>query len=362
MFEEVVILEVGSDYALAMSRSGEVLRIRLKDGLAVGQQVYITEEDRYQKAAKPAPVPLKAKRKRKQVSWLTGVLVAAMALLVVGVATVASNWYQEDEVISLGRNPSIQVEVDSKGTIQSLADASGKDQAAAKYIGQPLNEEIKAILEEVTLGDDQNVVVASTGLAEDQADKVRQQIRDYYEASGYDGDVIFLQGENSEYQASKNQGKSLADYLIDHYDLDIWSREESRDLSDQEKKDRLKGHGDYVHVVNEDQRQKEEEAKRKEEEEKKEEEKRKKEEAKQASEAKEDQGGNSAPASQPEATPRQPAKQPQQPAAPAPSRPAPQPAPAPSYRAPAPAPQPYYDDDDWDDDDWDDDDWDDDDD
>ncbi|MDK6804667.1 anti-sigma factor domain-containing protein [Aerococcus sp. UMB7834] len=360
MYDKVVILEIASDYALAMSRSGEVLRICLKDGLEVGQQVYITEEDRYQKSAAKAPVPLKARSKPKKMPWLTGVLVAAMALLVVGVATVASNWNQENEILGLGRNPSIQLEINNKGSIQALTDASGKEQAGAKYIGEELKDEIDQLLGQVKVADDQNMVVASTGLPKDQADQVRQQIRDYYEANGYDGDLIFLQAENSEYQAAKDKGQSLADYLIDHYGLNIWTREESRDLSDQEKKDRLKGHGDYIHVVNEDQRKKEEEEAKRKEEKKKEEEEKKKEEAKKEENSgdKDDQGANPRPSSQPEARPNQPAQRPQQPAAPSAPAPAPQPAP---YRAPAPAPQPSYDDD-WDDDDWDDDDWDDDDD
>ncbi|MCW1040820.1 hypothetical protein, partial [Streptococcus anginosus] len=67
----------------------------------------------------------------------------------------------------MGRNPSIQLEVDSKGTIQSLADASGKEQAAAKYIGEKLKDEIDQLLGQVKVADDQNMVVASTGLPKD---------------------------------------------------------------------------------------------------------------------------------------------------------------------------------------------------
>lgn len=45
MYHKVIVMEIKEKYALVMTKDGGVLRVMRKDGMKVGDRIYILEED-----------------------------------------------------------------------------------------------------------------------------------------------------------------------------------------------------------------------------------------------------------------------------------------------------------------------------
>ncbi|KAA9297954.1 MULTISPECIES: anti-sigma factor domain-containing protein [Aerococcus] len=357
MYQEVVIIEVKEDYSLAMSRSGQVIRIKNKAGMHVGARIYVTEEDLFQSAATDKVVPMRSKRKGSAKPWWKALALAAMALLLIGTGTWASQWLQRENALAVGQNPSVQVTTNRDQQVTGVYDANAQPRSDSELKGKGLNEVLETLLGSIKYPKNENILVAMTKTDEESMRKIEAAISKYFQDSGYSGDLIFLRGETSEFRAAKEAGRSYTSYLVDQYQLDIWNKDQNDDLSDQEKASRLSGYGSFRSIKNKDKANEENEK-----EDKKEENQESSNDSKEENQQNNQQDQSAPAGNQPQtapeiSTPRQ-----------APSRPAPQPSqPAPAQPAPQPSqpqsPPRYYpsdDDDDWDDDDWDDD-WDDDD-
>ncbi|MCY3026181.1 anti-sigma factor domain-containing protein [Aerococcus sp. JJEM-2022a] len=357
MYQEVVIIEVKDDYSLAMTRTGQVIRIKNKGVMHVGATIYVTQEDLFQSAATDKVVPMRSKRKVSPKPWWKALALAAMALLLIGTGTWASQWLQRENALAIGQNPSVQVTTNRDQQVTGVYDANAQPHSDSELKGKELGEVLDDLLESIKYPENENILIAMTKTDEESMRKIEAAISKYFQDSGYSGDLIFLRGEASEFSAAKEAGRSYTSYLVDQYQLDIWKKDQNDDLSDQEKASRLSGHGSFRSIENQEQDEKEDEEEKKE----------KNQESSNDSKAQNQQNNQqdrSAPAgSQPQTAPEN--STPSQ----APSRPAPQPSqPVPAQPAPQPSqpqspPVRYYpsdNDDDWDDDDWDDD-WDDDD-
>ena len=45
MYHKVIVMEIKETYALVMAEDGQILRVVYKDGMKVGDCIYILEED-----------------------------------------------------------------------------------------------------------------------------------------------------------------------------------------------------------------------------------------------------------------------------------------------------------------------------
>ncbi|MCY3045292.1 anti-sigma factor domain-containing protein [Aerococcus urinae] len=373
MYQEVVIIEVKEDYSLAMTRTGQVLRIKNKGTMHVGATIYITEADLIQKTGQDKVVPIRLKRKTTAKPWWKALALAAMALLLIGTGTWASQWLNRENAIAVGQNPSVQVTTNRDQQVTGVYDANAQPHSDSDFKGQALNDVLDDLLNSINYPENENVLVAMTKTDEDSMREIEEAISKYFQDKGYSGDLIFLRGEASEFRATKEAGTAFTSYLVDQYQLDIWKKDQNDDLSDQEKASRLSGHGSFRSIkgknkADEEKKKDDQDKEEKDKEDDQEEDKENKKEENQdfSNESKgqnqpnNNQGERAPRATQPQAGNEEP--RPSQ----APNRPAPQPSnPAPAQPAPQPvqpqSPPTYYpSNDDWDDDDWDDDDWDDD--
>ena len=69
MYHKVMVMEVKEHYALAMGEDGQIVRIRYKAGMQIGDCIYILEEDLYQEEKTeypehPALVPFETKKEK----------------------------------------------------------------------------------------------------------------------------------------------------------------------------------------------------------------------------------------------------------------------------------------------------------
>lgn len=121
MLEKGIILEIKEKYAIALKPGGEMVRIKKKEGLQVGEQIFILPEDYYAESENPALIPFPQKkssgnsgRRKTLLRQLTG-LAAAVVLAVTltlypGVQTVYA-------VASFDGDQDLQLELDDKSRI-----------------------------------------------------------------------------------------------------------------------------------------------------------------------------------------------------------------------------------------------------
>ncbi|WP_041705938.1 anti-sigma factor domain-containing protein [Aerococcus sp. Group 1] len=271
MYQEVVIIEVKEDYSLAMSRSGQVIRIKNKAGMHVGARIYVTEEDLFQSAATDKVVPMRSKRKGSAKPWWKALALAAMALLLIGTGTWASQWLQRENALAVGQNPSVQVTTNRDQQVTGVYDANAQPHSDSELKGKGLSEVLDDLLGSIKYPENENILVAMTKTDEVSMRKIEEAISKYFQDSGYSGDLIFLRGESSEFRAAKEAGRSYTSYLVDQYQLDIWNKDQNDDLSDQEKASRLSGHGSFRSINNQEQEDEKDKEKEDKEDDKKEE-------------------------------------------------------------------------------------------
>ena len=131
MYDEAIILEVKRNYAIAMKSGGEICRINLKDGIKIGDSVYILPEDIYKEnknaVLSPTALPIgeiKNKPLRKNIQRIAG-LVAVFLICCTVFLFQQPFKVSACSVISFDSNGSIQLELDKDYNIIRATSVDG---------------------------------------------------------------------------------------------------------------------------------------------------------------------------------------------------------------------------------------------
>ena len=129
MVEKVIILELKENFALAMQEGGGVVRIRLKDGMAVGDTVYILPEDIYYGEKNGKVLPFAATGKTRGTRRMEHFRrLAAMAAVVALICTLLLPQMTERAyaVASFEGKNGVQVQLDKKNRVIEAVSVDGK--------------------------------------------------------------------------------------------------------------------------------------------------------------------------------------------------------------------------------------------
>lgn len=154
---KVVILELKEDYALAMKEGGEVIRIRRKPSMAVGDEVFILPEDLYEENVQNggmyvlggAAAAGSAKQKKKAAGrWSRLVAMAAMLALVLAMV-VPQLTTDASAVVSIDAQQSVQLTVDDENRVLSATSPNGTipDEVLRQLKGKSLSELTPELIE-----------------------------------------------------------------------------------------------------------------------------------------------------------------------------------------------------------------------
>ena len=226
MYKKAIVLEVKTAYALAMEEGGAVLRIRLKDGLAVGDAIYVLPEDLYQAEGTSGVVPFpaggrdrtKTGKSRRPSPWLrlggmAAILVLCVTLLFPRLTPVAY------AVASFDGDTSIQVRLDQRGRILSASspDGSMQQKELDGLKGKSLEDAAAAL--SAWCGDGSLLIgYALIGGGEEDPATLRS-----IQAFFSEQPVVCLSGAAGDIHAADGQSVSLGRYLIarmENEDLD----------------------------------------------------------------------------------------------------------------------------------------------
>lgn len=232
MVKKGLIIEIKEDYSLAMTQDMEVLRIKNKKGLALGQKIYLLEEDLYSQVQK---------QERQTGRWLPGLIALAASLILIFTGL----YYLSSPVIaghvSIGTDEVIQLALDKDGQVLKLYDENGQELKDSALIGLSFQEASEEVLDQLDLDADENLVLASD--MPDLADKIVEIVEEAAKSKAYEGDIIYLEAGQGDFKEARRDRRSLIDYLQDKYELNLWNKSEGEKLRPAQKEDRLKQYG-----------------------------------------------------------------------------------------------------------------------
>lgn len=218
MYKKVIVLELHEAYALAMEEGGTVLRIKKKEGLSVGDTVYVLPEDLYCKKKPSAALawagagcvrnsPAYQKSKWMRVAGLAAMLALCVFLLVPQATPIAY------ALASFDGDASVQVELDEEYHIikASSPDGSVPAEALNSLVGKGIEESGPTLRELCGSG---SVLLGYTFMNDNDEDLfLDKELRVLFEGQP----VVCLAGNFVDFQTADGQMLSLGSYLLEKH-------------------------------------------------------------------------------------------------------------------------------------------------
>ncbi len=222
MYKKVIVLEIKEAYVLAMEEGGAVVRIRKKDGLHVGDAIYILEEDLWEEREMAAAVSsskstltngkVRKKVLKKTVYMRIAGFAAMAAILVLCISFtlpfLSGTVYAQ---ASFDGEACVQVALNDDYEITGAVspDSSLEDGELNSLVGKPLKEAGEQIRKLCGKG---SILIGYAFLEENPLDETF--IRELRQL--FDGQTILcLSGDPSDVKAADTKVMSLGKYLME---------------------------------------------------------------------------------------------------------------------------------------------------
>lgn len=156
-FNETIVIDIQSDYVIVIDPGGKIHRLKRKDDMAVGDQIYYFATDRYEpERVKPSNV------KRVNFRPLIGLaIMAALIFLFVNIAWPNGPIQPSVEaVLSIGTEEGIQVELGEKQEVLRVINRLGEDIDTNITLGDVFEETTAQLVQLVEISDNNDVLVA----------------------------------------------------------------------------------------------------------------------------------------------------------------------------------------------------------
>lgn len=219
MYRKAIVLKIEDGYVLAMEEGGGIIRIKQKDGLTVGDSIYVLPEDLYQKEEASVIVPLSGANGRKKpskrcfsqksiwmrVAGMAAVLFLCISLLIPHVLVTA---YAQ---ASFDGQASVQVKLDQSYKIISAVspDNSVSTDALHSLRGKLISEvgaELRALC------GSGSVLVGYAFWNDADADSgLQQKLQALFRGQP----IVCVSGSAADIQAADGKTRSLGTYLME---------------------------------------------------------------------------------------------------------------------------------------------------
>lgn len=210
MYRKVMVMEIKEHYALAMGEDGQIVRIRIKEGIQIGDCIYILEEDLYQEE--------KPERQEPPVSvhlhpfWKQLTAVAAAAALFAVLFTWSMKPGTAYAMVTVDGVKNVELTLDKKHVVKDALsrDGSFTEQEMETLVGQKVDAA-------QNYADAEKEGTAIIGYAlcrttsEEEAEALQRSLEQVF---GTDG-VLYMCGSKEDAEKAKKAGKSLGIYLAE---------------------------------------------------------------------------------------------------------------------------------------------------
>ena len=215
-------MEIKETYALVMAEDGQILRIVYKDGMKVGDRIYILEEDILKKDSfkeeNHATIIPFAERKKSgnqhKTLWKKMVAVAAACALFVTSFAVLSKQEKAYAMVSVDGEKAVEVVLNQKNRVKE-ADSKNDSltrEEKKKIKGEKV-ETIKNYFSQDLL--DKETIIVGYAFLEDESEEERAALQRRLEKTFGTEHLLYLAGDKEDVENAKKAGKSLGIYLAE---------------------------------------------------------------------------------------------------------------------------------------------------
>lgn len=231
MYKKAIVMEIKAAYAIAMEEGGSIIRIKKKDGLSVGDSIYVLPEDLYQGQEacsdsslhrfprKLVPFPGIKKSSLVKIASIAAMLILCITLAIpqLTVTTYAQASFDGAGSIQLSLDRNLQI-------IKAVSpDQSVSDSVLKALHGKHINEAGETLRSACGF-DDVLVGYALTSEQED-ASSLDQELRALFPSHS----VTFINGTSQDIENAEKESLSLGKYLTSQQDKDRSDEPENSD-------------------------------------------------------------------------------------------------------------------------------------
>ena len=222
MYHKVIVMEIKETYALVMAEDGQILRVVYKDGMKVGDCIYILEEDILKKDSfkeenHASIIPFVERKKtgnQHKTLWKKMVAVAAAFALFVTSFAVLSKPEKAYAMVSVDGEKAVEVVLNQKNRVKE-AD-SKNDSLTGEEKKEIKGEKVETIKNYFSqdLSDKETIIVGYAFL-EDESEEERAALQRRLEKTFGTEHLLYLAGDKEDVENAKKAGKSLGIYLAE---------------------------------------------------------------------------------------------------------------------------------------------------
>ena len=215
MYLKVIVLEIKEDYCLAMTGDGEVIRIRKKKGIRVGEKIYVLQEDIYEKQAeekKEHVLPFAGKNPR-----------ASIVRRIAAVAAIFAICFSAVFYLQPSKTVYAKVSVDGMSSIQLTVDEDFKVVDAVSYDATVPEEELEKLVGKKLLdlrpflldlkGDGTDAVIVAYGFLESESSDDESALKESLKELFGTKSNLYLRGSAEDVKAAEREAESLGIYI-----------------------------------------------------------------------------------------------------------------------------------------------------
>ena len=222
MYHKVIVMEIKETYALVMAEDGQILRVVYKDGMKVGDCIYILEEDILKKDSfkeenHASIIPFVERKKsgnQHKTLWKKMVAVAAACALFVTSFAVLSKPEKAYAMVSVDGEKAVEVVLNQKNRVKE-ADSKNDSltrEEKKKIKGEKV-ETIKNYFSQDLL--DKETIIVGYAFLEDESEEERAALQRRLEKTFGTEHLLYLAGDKEDVENAKKAGKSLGIYLAE---------------------------------------------------------------------------------------------------------------------------------------------------
>lgn len=236
MYLKVLVMEIKEKYCLVMTQDGEILRIKRKKDMKVGDQIFILQEDLYQGESEEQPV-LQKKNKNRKIFWGGIAAVAASAVLLVGVSAYVNQMNASYALVSVDGAMSVQLELNKKGKVKKAIsyDHTLTDAELKSLEGKELQEAAESL--KLTTDDPKQKWLISYAFYQEETLK-DAGFQKKLEAIFKEEDAFCLKGDKEDIEKAEEENKTLGNYLAEKEEERREKEEEKREEKQEERQEK----------------------------------------------------------------------------------------------------------------------------
>ena len=220
MYHKVIVMEIKETYALVMAEDGQILRIVYKDGMKVGDRIYILEEDILKKDSfkeenHASIIPFAERKKsgnQHKTLWKKMVAVAAAFALFVTSFAVLSKPEKAYAMVSVDGEKAVEVVLNQKNRVK---EANSKNDSLTREEKKKIKGEKVETIKNYFSQDlsDKETIIVGYAFLEDESEEERAALQRRLEKTFGTEHLLYLAGDKEDVENAKKAGKSLGIYL-----------------------------------------------------------------------------------------------------------------------------------------------------